>query len=71
VAVELSLSAYGNAAAHHATRKKQVEKRGKTEAAHAEALKVAQKKAAAQLSNLRNNATTAQVRGGGGAARQQ
>jgi hypothetical protein len=38
-------------------------KQEKTLAAHAEALKAAEKKAAAQLANLRNSATTAQVGG--------
>eukprot|EP00879_Flechtneria_rotunda_P009714 GHRR01010163.1.p1 GENE.GHRR01010163.1~~GHRR01010163.1.p1 ORF type:complete len:564 (+),score=252.88 GHRR01010163.1:1740-3431(+) len=61
VQVDLSLTAYANAAAHHAARKKQAAKQEKTLAAHAEALKAAEKKAAAQLANLRNNATTAQV----------
>jgi hypothetical protein len=61
VQVDLAMSAYSNAAAHHAARKRQMAKQEKTLAAHAEALKAAEKKAAAQLANLRNSATTAQV----------
>lgn len=61
VQVDLGLTAYSNAAAHHAARKKQLSKQEKTLAAHAEALKAAEKKAEKQLANLRNQATTAQV----------
>ena len=61
VQVDLGLTAYSNAAAHHASRKKQLSKQEKTLAAHAEALKAAEKKAEKQLANLRNSATTAQV----------
>lgn len=60
--VDLSLSAYSNAAEHHAARKKQLAKQEKTLAAHTAALKAAEQKAVAQLANLRNSATTAQVR---------
>jgi hypothetical protein len=62
VQVDLSLSAYSNAAAHHTARKKQQAKQEKTLAAHAEAFKAAQKKAAAQLANLRNAGPAATVR---------
>jgi hypothetical protein len=61
VQVDLAMSAYSNAAAHHGTRKRQMAKQEKTLAAHAEALKAAEKKAAVQLANLRNSATTAQA----------
>lgn len=62
VPVDLSLSAYANARAHHEARKKQLAKRDKTLAANEAALKAAEKKAAAQLANLRSAASTAQVR---------
>jgi hypothetical protein len=61
VQVELGLSAYSNAAAHHAARKKQQVKQEKTLAAHAEALKAAEKKAEKQLSNLRTSGPAATV----------
>ncbi len=54
VPVDLSLSAYSNARLHHDSRKKQETKAAKTLAAHEEALKAAEKKAAAQLTALRN-----------------
>jgi predicted ribosome quality control (RQC) complex YloA/Tae2 family protein len=60
VPVDLSLSAYANARAHHEARKRQLAKRDKTLEANAAALKAAAKKAAAQL-----------ARGGGGAQQQQ
>jgi hypothetical protein len=46
---------------HHEVRKRQLQKREKTLAANEAALRAAEKKAAAQLANLRNNAATAQV----------
>eukprot|EP00877_Chromochloris_zofingiensis_P000091 jgi/Chrzof1/10082/Cz04g26130.t1 len=61
VPVDLGLSAYSNARVHHELRKKQLAKQAKTIAANEAALKAAEKKAALQLANLRNNATTAQV----------
>ncbi|KIY94935.1 hypothetical protein MNEG_13027 [Monoraphidium neglectum] len=61
VPVDLSLSAYANARQHHESRKRQLQKRDKTLAANEAAFKAAEKKAAAQLANLRNNASTAQV----------
>jgi hypothetical protein len=50
---------------HHESRKRQLQKRDKTLAANEAAFKAAEKKAAAQLANLRNNASTAQVRRAG------
>jgi hypothetical protein len=48
---------------HHESRKKQLQKRDKTLAANEAALRAAEKKAAAQLANLRSGAATAQVGG--------
>jgi hypothetical protein len=61
VQVDLALSAYSNAAVHHTTRKKQLVKQEKTLTAHAEALRAAEKKAAATLTTLRNSAAVPQV----------
>lgn len=47
--VDLGLSAYSNAAAHHDLRKRQAVKQAKTLAANEAALKAAEKKTAAQL----------------------
>jgi hypothetical protein len=63
--LDLALSAYANAAHHHGARKRQTAKQAKTLAANEAALVAAEKKAAAQLANLRNNATVAQVGRGG------
>lgn len=70
VQVELGLSAYSNAAAHHSARKKKQVKQEKTLAAHAEAFKAAEKKAEKQLANLRTSGPAATV-GSGMALRQR
>ena len=56
VTVDLSLTAHSNATQHYLTRKKHVVKQQKTLAANEQALKAAEKKAQAQLLQVRGRA---------------